>query len=231
MPANDRVVGVDGCKGGWFAVALNRGKAETACYDSFIDLITRYRSYRILIDIPMGLHSRRSLDGQARALLPGRRASVFPVPTREAVYAASYEEACRLNERLTGKRLSKQVWNICHKIREVDQVLVHEHLDIYESHPELAFSLLAGSPCHHGKRTAAGREERLAILAGYLSCAREIFEDASLKVSRARVAADDILDAMALLVTGKGGTRLLEDPMETDDRGIPIRMLIHRQRA
>ncbi len=36
----------------------------------------------------------------------------------------SYEKACEVNEKLTGKRISKQAWNIIPKIRDVDSFLV-----------------------------------------------------------------------------------------------------------
>ena len=78
----------------------------------------------ILIDIPIGLKTggsgERLSDLGARSILKARKSSIFPVPCREAIYAKTYKEACEVNERLTGKRISKQAWNIVPKIRDVD---------------------------------------------------------------------------------------------------------------
>lgn len=82
----------------------------------------------ILIDIPIGLkngvHGERLSDLGARRILKARKSSIFPIPCREAVYVGSYTKACEVNEKITGKRISKQAWNIVPKIRDVDSFLV-----------------------------------------------------------------------------------------------------------
>ncbi len=221
-----RVVGVDGCRAGWIAVSLNKDTIQGFLYTTFEELIEDFTHYRILIDIPMGLHPSRSLDGAARGMLPGRASSVFPVPTREAVYAESHEEASRLNERSCGKRLSRQTWNICSKIREVDAVVRHHSLDIYESHPELSFCLLKGTSCQHSKKTPEGQRERLKILSFCLPGTGAGYRRLLKQFPSSQVASDDILDAMVLLAVGKGSTRLLEDELGEDEAGVPIRMLL-----
>jgi predicted RNase H-like nuclease len=71
-----------------------------------------------------GVQGERLSDLGARRILKARKSSIFPVPCREAVYMESYEKACEVNEKLTGKRISKQAWNIIPKIRDVDSFLV-----------------------------------------------------------------------------------------------------------
>jgi predicted RNase H-like nuclease len=78
----------------------------------------------ILVDIPIGLREsgqqERLCDPDARRILgPPRSSSVFPVPCRPSLYVREYREASRVIERHTGRRPSRQSWNIAGKIREV----------------------------------------------------------------------------------------------------------------
>lgn len=136
-------VGVDGCSAGWFAVFLAT-EAEKNCewgiglftkFQFRIDfLIKKYEQIEplILIDIPIGLKNggkgERLPDLGARRILKARKSSIFPIPCREAVYMESYKKACEVNEKLTGKRISKQAWNIVSKIRDVNNFLVENEI-------------------------------------------------------------------------------------------------------
>ena len=102
-------VGVDGCKAGWFAVTVtDDGEWSHAVYESVEATLDRYfDADRILIDIPIGLVERRpeerKCDLEARRLLgKPRSASVFPVPSRAAILALTYEHAVRVNNEETG---------------------------------------------------------------------------------------------------------------------------------
>ena len=51
--------------------------------------------------MPIGLPARigpggRGPERAVRPLLGGRQSSVFPVPSREAIYAPTYRDACRV---------------------------------------------------------------------------------------------------------------------------------------
>ena len=87
-------VGVDGCKGGWFSVGIDRtGGFETKVFCSFRKLLGYYMDAKlILVDIPIGLPERkggRDCDRAARRLLGRPRgSSVFPTPSRQAVQQA-----------------------------------------------------------------------------------------------------------------------------------------------
>ena len=225
-------VGVDGCRGGWFAVALRGGVATFELFPDIQSLWQAHRNARrILIDIPIGLPANgpRTCDIEARRLLPPpRRSSVFPVPCREAVHATDYRTACDLNERRLGKRLTKQTWNICPKIAEVDDFLrghkTARHR-LREAHPELCFQGLAGRPLAYRKNAREGSAERLAILGQWIAGAADILQAALGRYPRSRLAVDDVLDALVLAVTAGLPARQLgrvPKPMEYDASGLPM---------
>ncbi len=123
------------------------------------------------MDIPIGLRQgssakrsrerqERRCDKEARKLLGPRRACVFRVPCRPAVYASSYDQAIARNEKLTGTRIFKATWNIVGKIREVDEFLSSNpeaRNSVREIHPELCFwSLNRCRPLQYPKRRGKG---------------------------------------------------------------------------
>ena len=233
-----KYVGVDGCPAGWFAIwciVHPEGQPSEdesigyAIFNDISDLMSVMNdARRILIDIPIGLKvdAPRQLEARLRKLLGPKRSSVFPVPVRSAVYAANYEEACQLNVKGVGKKLSKQSWNICGKIRQVDQYLIEQDSArqiLLESHPELAFQRLSGKALAHGKKTRAGIDERLEILGYYSTGFSDLFSQILVATKRASLARDDILDAMALLLSAINCEQL---PFEAEQGfdAIPIRM-------
>lgn len=155
------------------------------------------------IDIPIGLAAAgpRACDQEARRLLGPRRNSVFPAPVRAVLAADTYAEACAISRAVCGKGLSKQLYNIVDKIREVDAVQSPRlQAQLFESSPELSFTLMAGgAPMRHTKRTLEGRAERVATL-------RQAFGlDVTPLVEPppAGAARDDVLDAIALAWTAR----------------------------
>jgi predicted RNase H-like nuclease len=211
---NEFFCGVDGCHSGWVVVQLDdHHKWDTAIVtDNEALAAWVVKSKLTLIDIPIGLPdsagSQRVCDQLARrALGMPRAASVFPVPSRSAVYAQSYQDACILNHQRLGKKLSKQSWNIAVKIKMIDQ-LVRTHNSrlrkLRESHPEICFwALDHKTPMRFNKKKSAGREERMALLMGYMPQAKKIVDRAMEKYPRKDLAADDIVDAIVLAVTAK----------------------------
>ena len=169
----------------------------------------------------------RQLDSLARRLLPGRGASVFPVPGRAAVYAPDYETACRLNQAFHGRKISRQAWNICPRIKEADQLLLHLpqfRNRLFESHPEIAFTLLSGAPMLHSKKTKPGLEERLTVLRRWIPAADDYFHEALNRYPRRAMARDDVIDSMILHVVGQLPQQQLQDG--EDEHGIPLRMVL-----
>ena len=95
-------VGVDGCRAGWLAIALEtEGSWQVNTFPDVSSLWDHHRDASlILIDIPIGLkaegRTERRCDPVARKLIGPRRSSLFPAPCREAIYARSYQEALSL---------------------------------------------------------------------------------------------------------------------------------------
>lgn len=223
--------GVDGCKGGWLFFGLADGDHEFGIAEHLDDLLPEFAgARRVLVDIPIGLASAgsraRRCDGLARGLLGPRASSVFPAPTREALACGEYAAACDANARVTGRRISRQAWGLAEKIREADRLLAGSEVArrvLRESHPELCFYGLAGGrPMNHPKRTGAGRAERMAVLHGYWAGADEALAHALAHLPRGLLAADDVVDALALaLAAALPDQRLatLPSPPEQDAEG------------
>ncbi|MEM9695628.1 MAG: DUF429 domain-containing protein [Myxococcota bacterium] len=121
------VIGVDGCRRGWVAVALTNGRfAGASHFTSFADLHAALDdAYAMAVDIPLGLvaEGSRTCDELVRASLGPRGASVFAVPPRRALQAQTYEEANELTRALMGQGLTKQAYALRGKILEADGVL------------------------------------------------------------------------------------------------------------
>ncbi len=232
------VVGVDGCKAGWVAISLAPDfHGEVRVFPHFFALWEAFRqAASILVDIPIGLLDRgpgeRRCDLEARKLLGWpRRSSVFRVPCRPAVYAATYDEAIRTNEELTGTRIFRATWNIVPKIRELDELLASvagARQVVREVHPELCFwALQGGRPLGHSKKTAPGGAERFRVLASLCPSAPDMLA-AFEPFRRHRVARDDLLDALAAAVTayyGIEGLSVLPATPEADAHGLPMEMV------
>lgn len=189
---------------------------------------------QVFVDIPIGLTAttERTLEQKVRGLLPGRTSSVFSVPVRAAVYAQTYESACALNQSVTGKKITLQAWHICRKVREVDEWLAahpEAQHQVHESHPELVFQRLNGSPLTHRKKTREGIAERLDILARFRESVRLDFEVCLAEFRRKDLARDDIVDAMALSLLAELELDVIDGGI--DDRGMSITMSVPRKKA
>jgi predicted RNase H-like nuclease len=189
----------------------------------------------ILVDIPIGLPEAandRSCDKEARKVLGTRRASVFPVPCRAAVYAPDYDAAINLNERITGKRIFRATWNLMPRMRQVDEILQADSRarEVFrEAHPEVLFwGLNQRRPMASYKKNMAGEAERLEVLERVYRGAKAIFQELKENLPRNAAGPDDLLDALAAAVTGLiGGSRLqtLPPSPERDRQGLPMEMV------
>src|SRR4051794_25771104 len=154
---NAWLAGVDGCTGGWIAafVRSEGGETRVRIVPRFADVLSAREEPEIVaVDMPIGLLERVGIGGRAaencvRPLLGARQSSVFSVPSRAAIYAADYGEACGIAATTSDppRKVSKQLFNISPKIREVDEWL-RGNADAsgraFEVHPELAFWRLNG---------------------------------------------------------------------------------------
>lgn len=200
-------VGVDGCRGGWFAAALSdEGCWTLALAPTFGEVLETWPQPEcLLVDIPIGLPpgaAPRRCDVEARRRLgPGRGSSVFPAPPRAVLEAETWEEALVRARAASGRGISLQAWHLVPKIREVDGLLRDRpelRTRIREAHPELLFQSLAeGVPVQAAKRSPEGFARRLALLEARVPGVGDAVAEALARWPRRLLARDDILDALA----------------------------------
>ena len=177
------------------------------------------------IDIPIGLSpdQPRPVDAVARRSLGRRRSSVFPAPVRPVLAARSYADACAISRATCGRAISRQLFGILDKVREVDALQSPALQDrLFEMHPELSFTHLAGAPMDFHKATEEGRRERLHAL-------RPEFGDLE-EIARTRPRGsqpDDVLDAVvgtwtARRYVARAHVRLGGEP---DERGLRMEII------
>ncbi|HXF66508.1 MAG TPA: DUF429 domain-containing protein [Burkholderiales bacterium] len=226
-------VGVDGCRTGWLAVTQDprSGRIVPQVYESAAELCSDLaRAAVIAVDVPIGLTDcgPRWCDLEARKRLGRLRgSSVFPAPVRAVLAATAREQASRIQERADGRRIGVQIWNIVPKIREWDEVLRANRAlagRVFEAHPEISFWALGGfRPMRHGKKTAAGRQQRHRLIGRAFGNA---VPQARWRPGRDGVAVDDLLDALAALWTARrianGEARSLPASPTYDAAGLPM---------
>jgi len=207
------LAGVDGCKAGWVAVLKNM---ETGAVQpprvlrSFSELLVCPENPQvIMVDIPIGLLAEavtggRACDRECRALLPGKKSSVFPAPVRACLVASDFKEAVLANRAssLAGIGISLAAFGIVPKIREVDECMTPAMQNrVFEAHPELSFAEMnKGIPMSGKKSKAPGKTARRKIL---MEHGFSNIPDRLNGYLRREVSEDDILDACAMLWTAE----------------------------
>lgn len=230
-----RCWGIDGCKQGWFYVGINGTSIDYGVVPTVEKLVDELgEDDLLLIDIPIGLPDKdcpeRLCEKAARRMLGAPRASsVFPVPSRPAVYADTYEEASELNKITIGTGLPKQSWAICSKICEVDRFLQERpelRGRIREIHPEVCFYGLSGSAMNHSKKKGQGAEERLKAIEQFWAPTRDFVAEAYQEY-RGEAARDDIIDALVGALCGLNieNCRTLPDEPKIDSTGLTMEMV------
>jgi len=235
-----RVAGVDGCRGGWIAafVGPDHEGVRLRVIEHFTDIFAAPEAPRIVaVDIPIGLPAYTGSRGRGperavRPLLGDRQSSVFAVPSRAAIYAQDYREACRLAWETSHppKKVSKQLFMIAPKIREVDEMLRNAPSlasRVFEVHPEVAFWRLNGNRALPEPKKVKGRPfaPGLALRRGLL--ARHGFSEAASEMAAPSGAAiDDLLDALACAAIARrvlaGVAVPFPDPPLRDEFGLPM---------
>jgi threonine dehydratase len=239
------IAGVDGCRAGWIVArqAIDRPHAiDIVIHAGFATILDAADPPAIVaVDMPIGLPDRIGADGrgpekEVRRHLGQRKSSVFPIPSRSAVYAEDYASSCAKAARTSdpSRKVSKQAFNIFPKMREVDTLLRAGAIvdppwaeRVFEAHPELAFWRLNGErPLSHPKKQKGrphpdGMRERRLILSATGLPKRVIAAPAP-----RGAALDDLLDALALLAIAR---RILAkeaqphpDPPGRDAFGLPV---------
>jgi len=230
--------GVDGCRAGWFYIALVPcQEAAWGVVETVGELVAGASgSDRILVDTPIGLPDGpegRVCDTEARARLGWPRASsVFPAPVRAALAATTYVEARRINREASGKGLTRQTFGILPGIREVDLLLQESpkaQRIVRETHPEICFWALAGdTPMEHGKKTGLGFDERFQLLKCFRPTVCREFGQIRAQFRCWDLADDDILDAMAAAITASAKPSALSTlpaRPRADSVGLPMEIV------
>jgi predicted RNase H-like nuclease len=229
------LAGADGCAGGWM-LALVRVAGDDVrlrVVPSFAAIATAPEApATIAVDMPIGLPARigplgRGPERAVRPLLGARQSSVFPVPSRQAVYAPSYPDACRIALATSDppRSVQKQLFLIAPRIREIDGLLRADGAlaaRVFEVHPELAFWRLNGErPLAFPKKVKPGLalRRKLLIAAG--------FPRAAVAAPPPKGAgADDVLDALACAAIARrihaGVAKPFPDAPARDDYGLPM---------
>jgi len=234
------VVGIDGCRFGWLIIAINfEGDFKVAKYADFESILKDFPdAKKYLVDMVIGLASssiERNIEKMARTKLkPFRHSSVFTPPCRAAIYKENYADAKIENIEITGKSISIQAWNIVPKIIEIDQFLLKNKSflhKIYEAHPEVCFAgLNKGLPMKEKKSKPEGIMERMELLQKLFPKSNSILEKGQKDFLKKEVKNDDIVDALALAVTGflgeKSAYQFISDtPVKQDVHGIDMKMI------
>ena len=234
------LAGVDGCPAGWVVAFLRPTGADfrLRIVPRFADLLAAPEAPVVIaVDIPIGLPSRASYGGRAaenavRPLLGARQSAVFSVPSRAAVMAEDYREACRIASATSDppRKVSKQLHMIAPKIREVDHSLradLTARARAFEVHPEVAFWRLNGERALDAPKKVKGRchEPGLALR-------RRLLTNAGVPTAAVGVAppkgagADDVIDALACAAIARriheGAARPFPDPPERDEFGLAM---------
>ena len=240
MSGNIWLAGVDGCRVGWIAAFVRPTGSDgfVQVFESFAAICEAPEQPAVIaVDIPIGLPERTGPGGRAaenaiRPLLGQRQSSVFSVPSRAALAAMDYREACdvALTTSDPPRKISKQLFMIAPKIREVDAcLLTHPALPerVFETHPELAFWRLNGERALGLPKKIKGRvhEPGMIVRRGLLRTAG--LPDDLIDLDPPRGAAtDDLLDALACAAMARrihtGRATSFPNPPPRDAFGVRI---------
>jgi predicted RNase H-like nuclease len=194
------IIGIDGCKSGWFSIWENQDKSiHSSVFSNLNELKNFFKNESQLIlgiDMPVVLSEviPRQADQLARKLLSKKASSVFTAPTPEMLDQPNYEKA--------SLSMSLQSWYLFPKIKDVQTMIHHEDMQIYEIHPELSFRAMNNEQVIlESKKTQEGFALRNALLSMHFK--NFIFEDIRNQHARKDVMDNDILDALAVLWSAK----------------------------
>jgi predicted RNase H-like nuclease len=241
MAPSNWLAGVDGCRAGWLAAFMHAGRREIrirVCSD-FADIVNAPEAPQIVaVDIPIGLPDRSARGGRAaenavRPLLGQRQSSVFSVPSRAAIAATGYADACRIALATSDppRMMSKQLFMIAPKIREVDALLRASPelaARTFECHPEVAFWRLNGEcALAEPKKVKGAAYPRGLALRRRLLLLQAGLPEACVNAALPRGAgADDLVDALACLEIAQrihaGRAKPFPDPPPRDAFGLPM---------
>jgi predicted RNase H-like nuclease len=228
------LAGIDGCPSGWIVAFARADLSEVRLRltPRFIDVPTAPEAPAVIaIDIPIGLPERAGYGGRAaenavRPLLGARQSSVFSVPSRAAIAAQDYREACRIALATSEppRKVSKQLFMLTPKIREVDAALRADATlsqCVFEVHPEVAFWRLNGEAALSEPKKVKGRPHEPGLALRRCLLIKAGLPAAAVDASPPKGAdPDDLIDALACAAIARriytGEARPFPDPPERD---------------
>jgi len=241
MPTSTREIwlaGIDGCPSGWIVAFLRADLSElrVRLVARFIDVTAALEAPAVIaIDIPIGLPERtgdggRAAENAVRPLLGARQSSVFSVPSRAAIAARDYRDACRIALATSEppRKVSKQLFMLAPKIREVDAALRADAAlsqRVFEVHPELAFWRLNGEQALSEPKKVKSRPYELGLALRRQLLIKAGLPAAAVEASPPKGAGpDDLIDALACVVIAwrifNGVAQPFPDPPERDAFGL-----------
>jgi predicted RNase H-like nuclease len=240
MSSDVWLAGVDGCRTGWVAAFVRPAGDEVRVRiePSFAAILGAPETPAVVaVDMPIGLPPRigpggRGPERAVRPLLGERQSSVFAVPSRPAIYAEDYREACRIAAETSDppRKVSKQLFMIAPKIREVDTTLrqsAEAAARVFEVHPEVAFWRLNGERSLGEPKKVKSRpyEPGLLLRRGLLVAGG--LPEAIVSANPPRGAgADDLLDALACATIARrihaGVARPFPEEFGRDEFALPM---------
>jgi predicted RNase H-like nuclease len=143
LMSGGRVLGVDACKRGWIAIAVEDAVTRAFFAKDIEMLIARAQAAGplavVAIDMPIGLpdHGHRQADVLARPAIGPLWPSVFMTPVRQALLAPDHATASAINRELTGHGISIQAFGLKPKLFEVEQWVRETGVRVVEIHPEI----------------------------------------------------------------------------------------------
>lgn len=234
------VAGADSCRAGWIVAlaSVDHDEVRVRVLTRFTDIFVASEQPRVVaVDIPIGLPAHIGPQGRGpeqavRPFLGERQSSVFAVPSRTAVYAPDFGTACRVALKTSNppKKVSKQLFMIAPKIREVDEMLRGAPVlagRVFEVHPEVAFWRFNGERALPEPKKVKGKpygpglalRRKLLVNQGFPGVVTE-------QPAPAGAAADDLLDALACAaIAGRiraGRAKPFPNPPLRDDFGLPV---------
>jgi predicted RNase H-like nuclease len=175
-----------------------------------------------MIDIPIGLPERnyRVCDEQAREILG---ASVF-LGARRNLWTFKDPTEANVHYWADGQKgISRQLWNLRCKIKEIDRLMTSQRQRKFrETHPELIFWKLGGQIKLANKKTELGRCERVALLKdrGFTKIEKWLSHRLGTGIGR-----DDLIDACACAIAARQAKeRLPKNGGDTDTKGLRMEM-------
>ena len=199
------IIGMDGCSAGWFTtkIADKQSLIFNIIEDLNDDYLKKSNLSHIGIDIPLYLSKtgKRRAEIEARFLLKKRACTIFSPPTFNVLRAKNYIDACEINFKECGNRISKQSWNLFPKIKEAQKFLENNltfQVGIFEIHPELSFMAMNDmNLIEASKKTDIGKKIRIKLIQKFFPSFS--FESVRKKYKKNQVQDDDILDCISVL--------------------------------